>query len=112
LLYNRDLILPSCNIEALPFGGPSNNPHTNFLCRVTVEAAKDIPEGTAIALRLEIIDLRFDEDGDPKTSLIVLPTDPNTPGAVNDTDGFGKLTDKSEPLPMAGGKLVDMGKKI
>src|SRR5262249_58783967 len=42
---------------------------------VTVEFAKDIPEGTEIASRLEVLDLGTDKDGDPTTSLIVLPSD-------------------------------------
>jgi hypothetical protein len=50
---------------------------------VTVEAAKDIPEGTEIASRLEIMDLGPDEDGDPTTSLIVVPLDPDAPKPVS-----------------------------
>jgi AAA domain len=42
---------------------------------VTVEFAKDIPEGAEISCRLEVVDLGVDEDGDPTTSLIVLPGD-------------------------------------
>jgi hypothetical protein len=50
---------------------------------VTVEAAKDIPEGTEIASRLEVMDLGPDEDGDPTTSLIVTPLDPCAPKPVS-----------------------------
>jgi len=42
---------------------------------VTVEFAKDIPEGTEIASCLEVKDLGIDEDGDPVRSLIVVPSD-------------------------------------
>jgi hypothetical protein len=46
---------------------------------VTVEFAKDIPEGAEIRSRLEMMDLGLDNDGYPITSLIVLPPDPNAP---------------------------------
>jgi hypothetical protein len=46
---------------------------------VTVEAAKDIPEGAEIASRLQVTELGLDEDGDPQTSLIVLPIDADAP---------------------------------
>lgn len=42
---------------------------------VTVELAKDFEEGTEIVSRLERIELGTDADGDPITSLIVLPVD-------------------------------------
>jgi hypothetical protein len=42
---------------------------------VTVEFAKDIPEGAEIASRLERVDLGTDADGDPITSLVVLPVE-------------------------------------
>jgi hypothetical protein len=40
---------------------------------VTVELAKDFAEGTEIVSRLERIELGTDADGDPITSLVVLP---------------------------------------
>jgi hypothetical protein len=40
---------------------------------VTVELAKDMPEGTEIFSKLEVVDLGTDPDGDRITSLIVLP---------------------------------------
>jgi hypothetical protein len=43
--------------------------------RVSVEFAKDIPEGAEIALRLERVDLGTDADGDPISSLVVLPVE-------------------------------------
>jgi hypothetical protein len=42
---------------------------------VTVELAKDFAEGTEIVSRLERVDLGPDADGDPITSLVVLPTE-------------------------------------
>jgi hypothetical protein len=42
---------------------------------VTVELAKDFPEGAEIVSRLEPVDLGTDADGDPLTSLVVLPAD-------------------------------------
>src|SRR4029077_17581576 len=42
---------------------------------VTVELAKDMPEGTEIFSKLEPVDLGTDPDGDQITSLIVLPAD-------------------------------------
>jgi hypothetical protein len=42
---------------------------------VTVELAKDFAEGTEIVSRLERVDLGADPDGDPITSLVVLPVD-------------------------------------
>jgi hypothetical protein len=42
---------------------------------VTVELAKDFAEGTEIVSRLERIELGSDADGDPITSLVVLPVD-------------------------------------
>jgi hypothetical protein len=42
---------------------------------VTVELAKDFAEGTEIVSRLERIELGTDPDGDPITSLVVLPID-------------------------------------
>jgi hypothetical protein len=44
---------------------------------VTVELAKDFPEGAEIVSRLEPVDLGTDADGDPLTSLVVLPADPS-----------------------------------
>jgi hypothetical protein len=42
---------------------------------VTVELAKDFAEGTQIVSRLERIELGADADGDPITSLVVLPSE-------------------------------------
>jgi hypothetical protein len=42
---------------------------------VTVELAKDFPEGTKIVSRLEPVELGADADGDPITSLVVLLAD-------------------------------------
>jgi hypothetical protein len=42
---------------------------------VTVELAKDFAEGTEIVSRLERVDLGTDADGDPITSLVVLPVE-------------------------------------
>jgi AAA domain len=42
---------------------------------VTVELAKDFAEGTEIVSRLERINLGADADGDPITSLVVLPSE-------------------------------------
>jgi hypothetical protein len=42
---------------------------------VTVELAKDFAEGTEIVSRLERIELGTDADGDPITSLVVLPAE-------------------------------------
>ena len=42
---------------------------------VTLELAKDFAEGTEIVSRLERVELGVDADGDPITSLVVLPTD-------------------------------------
>jgi len=42
---------------------------------VTVELAKDFAEGTEIVSRLERVELGTDADGDPITSLVVLPTE-------------------------------------
>ena len=46
-------------------------------CRmvVTVELAKDMPEGVEIFSRLQMIDLGTDPDGDPIASFIVLPAE-------------------------------------
>ena len=42
---------------------------------VTVELAKDFAEGTEISSRLDCVDLGTDADGDPITSLVVLPVE-------------------------------------
>ena len=42
---------------------------------VTVELAKDFAEGTEIVSRFEQVELGIDVDGDPITSLVVLPVD-------------------------------------
>jgi hypothetical protein len=42
---------------------------------VTVELAKDFAEGTEIVSRLERVELGTDADGDPITSLVVLPVE-------------------------------------
>src|SRR6516165_10018611 len=42
---------------------------------VTVELAKDFAEGTEIVSRLQRVELGMDADGDPITSLVVLPAD-------------------------------------
>ena len=42
---------------------------------VTVELAKDFEEGTEIVSRLERVELGTDPDGDPITSLVVLPAE-------------------------------------
>lgn len=45
---------------------------------VTVELAKDFAEGAEIFSRLEIVEVGTDPDGDPITSLVVLPADAST----------------------------------
>jgi len=42
---------------------------------VTVELAKDFAEGTEIVSRLDCVELGTDADGDPTTSLVVLPVE-------------------------------------
>jgi hypothetical protein len=42
---------------------------------VRVEHMKDGPEGAEFASRLDLVDLGADEDGDPKTSCAVVPTE-------------------------------------
>jgi hypothetical protein len=42
---------------------------------INVERAKDIEEGAEIHSRLEVVEVGTDPDGDPITSLIVVPTD-------------------------------------
>jgi hypothetical protein len=42
---------------------------------VTVELAKDFAEGTEISSRLDCVELGTDADGDPITSLVVLPVE-------------------------------------
>jgi len=42
---------------------------------VTLELAKDFAEGTEIVSRLQRVELGMDADGDPITSLVVLPAD-------------------------------------
>jgi hypothetical protein len=42
---------------------------------VTVELAKDFAEGTEIVSRFERVELGTDVDGDPITSLVVVPTE-------------------------------------
>jgi hypothetical protein len=42
---------------------------------VTLEYAKDGPQGDTVASRLEVVDVGIDEDGDPITSCVVLPTE-------------------------------------
>jgi hypothetical protein len=42
---------------------------------VTVELAKDFAEGTEIVSRLDRVELGTDADGDPITSLVVLPVE-------------------------------------
>jgi hypothetical protein len=61
---------------------------------VTVQFAKDFPEGAEIASRLESVELGTDEDGDPVTSLIVLPTD-HAPAA---RDKAEKLTKNQKTM--------------
>jgi hypothetical protein len=45
------------------------------LVSVTIECAKDIEEGAEIFSRLERVDVGSDPDGDPITSLVVVPAD-------------------------------------
>jgi hypothetical protein len=59
---------------------------------VTVEAAKDIPEGTQIASRLEVVELGRDIDGDPKTSLVVLPADASAVKPARKSEKSKRLT--------------------
>lgn len=40
-----------------------------------VEYAKDMPEGSVIASRLEVVELGVDQDGDQLTSCVVLPVE-------------------------------------
>lgn len=47
---------------------------------VTVELAKDFAEGAEIFSRLEIVEVGTDPDGDPITSLIVLPAEASSAG--------------------------------
>jgi hypothetical protein len=58
----------------------------NLQVLVTVEAAKDIPEGVEIASRLQVMELGLDEDGDKATSLIVVPIDPDAPKPISKFD--------------------------
>jgi hypothetical protein len=57
---------------------------------VTVELAKDFAEGTEIVSRLERVELGTDVDGDPITSLVVMPAE-RSPTARNVTR---KLSDR------------------
>jgi hypothetical protein len=57
---------------------------------VTVELAKDFAEGTEIVSRLERVELGTDADGDPITSLVVVPAE-GSPTARNITR---KLSDR------------------
>jgi AAA domain len=41
--------------------------------QVEIEYMKDGPEGAQFASRLELVDVGIDEDGDPKTSCVVIP---------------------------------------
>jgi hypothetical protein len=49
---------------------------------VTVEYLKDGAEGEIIASRMEVVEVGTDDDGDPITSLVVLPSDEPTSIAV------------------------------
>jgi hypothetical protein len=57
---------------------------------VTVELAKDFAEGTEIVSRLDRVELGADADGDPITSLVVLPAD----GPVSRANTSRKLSDR------------------
>jgi len=57
---------------------------------VTVELAKDFAEGTEVVSRLERVDLGMDADGDPITSLVVLPVE----GPIQRRAVTRKLTDR------------------
>jgi hypothetical protein len=48
---------------------------------VTVEWAKDFAEGTEVVSRLEVVELGTDRDGDPITSMIVVPAEGSSPSA-------------------------------
>jgi hypothetical protein len=57
---------------------------------VTVELAKDFAEGTEIVSRLEPVELGTDLDGDPITSLVVLPVE----GPIQRRTVTRKLSDR------------------
>jgi hypothetical protein len=63
----------------------------DFQMTATVIEAKDFPEGEEITSRLESIELGLDPDGDPVTSLVVLPPDESTLQQVKrkSTKGLG-----------------------
>jgi AAA domain len=56
-----------------------------------VECAKDIPDGTVIVSRLEVVELGLDQDGDQITSCVIVPTD-EAPSATTRR----KLTNKQK----------------
>ena len=59
---------------------------------VTVELAKDFAEGVEIVSRLERVELGVDADGDPITSLVILPSDSPLPRAATTR----KLSDRQK----------------
>jgi hypothetical protein len=79
---------------------------------VTVELAKDIPEGAQIASRLEVVELGRDVDGDPKTSLVVTPMDASPFKAGKAKPKTAKLAKSYRAIKAAINEAIDAGEPI
>ncbi|HUI12552.1 MAG TPA: AAA family ATPase [Xanthobacteraceae bacterium] len=75
----------------------------------TVIEAKDFPEGEEIASRLESVELGVDPDGDPVTSLVVLPPDETMLRQVKRTSTKGLGAEQKNALTALTECLAEAG---
>jgi len=74
---------------------------------VTVELAKDGPQGKTVLSRLEVVHVGDDEDGDAITSCVIVPVDGD---AVEQRKGRTSLPPTAQKVVAAFGRLIEAGK--
>jgi hypothetical protein len=74
---------------------------------VTVELAKDGPQGDTILSRLEVVHVGDDEDGEAITSCVVVPVEG---AAVDRPKGRVRLTPAAQKVMVAFGRLFEEGR--
>jgi AAA domain len=77
---------------------------------LTVELAKDFPEGTELFCHLDAVEVGIDPDGDPIRSLVVLPHDPATAQPSKRLSVKGLGSEQKNALAMLSECLAEVGR--
>jgi hypothetical protein len=77
---------------------------------LTVELAKDFPEGTELLCQLEAVEVGTDPDGDSIRSLVVLPHDPAVPQPSRRTSLKGLGSEQKNALAILNECLAEVGR--